>query len=94
MFKKTSSVVTLLAFLLFEGACVIHRVEDIPVKSAAAKDEIVGVVKTSGEYIQLSKDAPGRIEGDRLFLRTTPSAPSKWSTSSRSSKTRRAWSMR
>jgi hypothetical protein len=72
MFKKTSSVVTLLAFLLFEGACVIHRVEDIPVKSAAAKDEIVGVVKTSGEYIQLSKDAPGRIEGDRLFLRTTP----------------------
>jgi len=64
MFKKASSLVTILAFVFFDWACI--SVYKIPVRAVATKDEIVGVAKTSGEYLQFSKTNPARVVGDRI----------------------------
>ena len=67
MFKKTLSLVTLVAFLLFEWACL--SVNKVPVTSVTDKDDIVGVTKISGEDIQIPKENPARVVGDRIILR-------------------------
>ena len=67
MFKKTLSLVTLAAFLLFDWACL--SVQKVPVTSLTSKDQIVGVTKISGEYVQIHKENPARIVENKIVLR-------------------------
>ena len=75
MFKKTLSLVTLVAFLLFDWACL--SVNKVPVTSANIENrtiedqvvgQIVGVMKISGKYVQIPKENPARLAGDRIVL--------------------------
>jgi hypothetical protein len=67
MFKKTLSLVTLVAFLLFDWACL--SVQKVPVTSVNIEDQIVGVTKISGEYVQIPKENPARIVENQIVLR-------------------------
>ena len=67
MFKKTLSLMTLVAFLLFDWACL--SVNKVPVMSVTINDQIVGVTKISGEYVQIPKENPARIVENHIVLR-------------------------
>jgi hypothetical protein len=67
MFKKTLSLVTLVAFLLFDWACL--SIKTVPVTSVAINDQIVGVTKISGEYVNIPKENPARIVENHIVLR-------------------------
>jgi len=64
MYKKTLSLVTVVAFLLFDWACL--SIKNVPVTSVTSKDQIVGVTNRSGEYVQIPKEKSARIDGDRI----------------------------
>ncbi len=66
--KKFITFFTLAAFIIFSMYCsTMTRME---VKTAVEKKgtdvSILGVKKTSGEYIQFSKDQPGKIRGNTI----------------------------
>jgi hypothetical protein len=67
MFKKTLSLVTVAAFLLFDWACL--SIKNVPVTSVTSKDQIVGVTKISGESMQIPKENAAQIVGDRVVLK-------------------------
>jgi len=66
--KKFISLFTLLAFVIFSVSCYTTRLKEV--RTAAdwqgRKGKILWVIKTSGEYIEFSKDNPGRIIGDKI----------------------------
>ena len=68
MSRKIISLFTLLAFFIFSVSCYITRLKEV--RTAAdwkgKKGKILWVIKTSGEYIEFSKDNPGRIIGDKI----------------------------
>jgi hypothetical protein len=68
MSRKIISLFTLLAFIVFSLSCYSWKKKEI--KTAAdwqrKKGKILWVIKTSGEYIEFSKDNPGRIIGDKI----------------------------
>ncbi len=67
MTKKLAAWTTLLAFLLFDLACVIHTTKrEPPEKVYGGQTQILSVLKKSGEYIEFPKETPGRVMGDRI----------------------------
>jgi hypothetical protein len=67
MSKKVLSLVTLVAFMLFDWACL--SIKNVPVTSVTSKDQIVGVTKITGEYVQIPKENPARIVENQIVLR-------------------------
>ena len=67
MFKKTLSLVTLVAFLLFDWAC--YSIRDVPVASVTDRDDVVGVTKISGEELKFPKENVARVVGNQIVLR-------------------------
>ena len=69
MNKKLISIFTLLAFIVFSISCSITRIKEVRTASdwKGKKGEILSLFKTSGEYIEFSKDNPGRIYGDNII---------------------------
>jgi hypothetical protein len=71
MTKKLTALVTLFAFLVFSCSCVIRSTKKLPPEAVYGKQvEIMGLMKTSGEYIEFPKKFPGRVYGDRILGRT------------------------
>jgi hypothetical protein len=68
MNKKIISLFTLLAFVIFSVSCHITKTRRINTSAdwQGKKGKILWVIKTSGEYIEFSKDNPGRIIGDKI----------------------------
>lgn len=68
MCKKIVSSFTLGAFIIFNLSC--YSTKKVDVKTVAGwegkKVVILGVLKTSGEHVEFSKDQPGRISNDRI----------------------------
>ena len=68
MNKKIISIFTLLAFVIFSISC--YPISTKQIKTSAdwqgKKGKIFSLVKTSGEYIEFSRDNPGRISGDKI----------------------------
>ena len=79
MNKKIISMFTLLAFVIFSFSCSTYGVRSYSTKEIRTeadyqgkgfkKGEIFWVIKTSGEYIEFSKDRPGRIYKDKIVGR-------------------------
>jgi len=67
--KKVLSLVTAVSFVLFDWACL--SIQKVPVTSVTSKDQIVGVTKISGEYVQIPQENPARIVENQIVL--TPS---------------------
>jgi len=68
MNRKIISLFTLLAFIFFSISCYTWKIKEI--RTAAdwrgEKGKILWVIKTSGEYIEFSKDNPGRMYGGMI----------------------------
>ena len=68
MNKKIISLFTLLAFVIFSVSCYTTKTRRVNTSAdwKGKKGRILWVIKTSGEYIEFSKDNPGRIIGDKI----------------------------
>ena len=68
MNRKIISLFTLLAFVIFSLSCYTTRLKEVRTVTdwQGKKAKIFSVNKTSGEYIEFSKDSPGRIYGDKI----------------------------
>ena len=68
MNKKIISLFTLLAFVIFSVSCYTTKTrrKNTSADWQGKKGKILWVIKTSGEYIEFSKDNPGRIIGDKI----------------------------
>lgn len=68
MSRKIISLFTLLAFVIFSVSCYTTRLKEVRTEAdwQGKKGKILWVIKTSGEYIEFSKDNPGRIIGDKI----------------------------
>ena len=73
MLKKTCTFITILAFIFFDWACVVHSVSNDSVSSVIRRHsqileniQILGVVKKTGEYIQFPEEKPATIIGDLI----------------------------
>jgi hypothetical protein len=68
MNKKIISLFTLLAFIVFSLSCYTWKKKEIRTVAdwKGKKGKILWVIKTSGEYVEFSKDNPGRIYGDEI----------------------------
>ena len=66
--KKFISLFTLLAFVIFSVSCYTTKTRRVNTSAdwQGKKGKILWVIKTSGEYIEFSKDNPGRIIGDKI----------------------------
>ena len=68
MSRKIISLFTLLAFIVFSLSCYTTKTKNV--RTAAdwkrEKGKILSLVKTSGEYIEFSKNGLGRIYGDEI----------------------------
>jgi hypothetical protein len=68
MRRKIISLFTLLAFIVFSLSCYTWKTKEI--RTAAdlrgEKGKVLWVIKKSGEYIEFSKDNPGRVIGDKI----------------------------
>jgi hypothetical protein len=79
MNKKTVSIFTLVAFLLFLQSCTIYSTKQISPEVAAMKrgkkrgkqNKVLRVMKTSGEVIQFSEKNPGYVQDD-VIIGPTP----------------------
>jgi hypothetical protein len=69
MFKKTLSLLTVVALFLFNWACVIHKVNIEPVTSVSDRDDIVGVTRISGEEMKYPKENPARVVMDQIVFK-------------------------
>ena len=69
MSKKNVSLFTLIAFIVFSLSCYTIREKKVKTVSDWEGKEvtIMGVQKTSGEYIEFQKDSPGRIYKDTII---------------------------
>lgn len=74
MKKKTISLFTLMAFIIFSFSCATSTVKQMKVKTAVEEKgreiTILGVMKTSGEYILFSREWPGGISGNTIAGKT------------------------
>jgi hypothetical protein len=68
MSRKIISLFTLLAFVIFSVSCYTTKTRRVNTSAdwQGKKGKILWVIKTSGEYIEFSKDNPGRIIGDKI----------------------------
>jgi hypothetical protein len=67
MARKLVVWTTLLAFFFFDVACVIRRTRgEPPEKVYSGNPQVLAVLKKSGEYIEFSKENPGRVMGDKI----------------------------
>jgi len=68
MNKKIISLFTLLAFVIFSVSCYTTKTRRVNTSAdwKGEKGKILWVIKTSGEYVEFSKDNPGRIIGDKV----------------------------
>lgn len=68
MSKKIVTLITLFAFIVFSLSCYTTRKEKVKtVADWEGKEvKILGVMKTSGEYIEFDKKRPGRIYKDSI----------------------------
>ena len=68
MKRKIISLFTLLAFIVFSVSCYTTRIKEV--RTAAdwkgKRGKILSLVKTSGEYIEFSKNSLGRIYEDKI----------------------------
>lgn len=70
MTKKITALATLFAFLVFSCSCLIRTTKKEPPEAVYGKEvKIMGLMKTSGEYIEFSKESPGLVYGDRVLGR-------------------------
>jgi hypothetical protein len=74
MKKKTISLFTLMAFIIFSVSCATSTVKQMRVKTAVEEKgsdiTILGVMKTSGEYIGFSKKQPSWISDNTIEGKT------------------------
>jgi len=78
MGKKITSSVTLAAFLVFTWSCAIRTTQKVPPEKAFTENaDILGLLTTSGEQIEFPKNAPGRIQGDKIVGRGVDQAETK-----------------
>jgi len=65
MGKKFVALVTLVAFIVFSLSCMVYKTERVSAATVvsweAREFKILGVVKTSNEYIVFNEEGPGRI---------------------------------
>ena len=68
MSKKIISLFTLFAFIIFSLSCYTTRLKEVRTAEdlRGKKGKILSLVKTSGEYIEFSKNEPGQIYGDKI----------------------------
>ncbi|MCK4695494.1 MAG: hypothetical protein KAT74_07015 [Candidatus Cloacimonetes bacterium] len=73
MFRKIVSMITLVAFISLSTSCATakhKKPKTLPMKSLSTfqdkKPEVLSFTKTSGEYIELSEDNPGRIYNNNI----------------------------
>jgi len=67
MMKKILALATLGAFLHFTFGCAIYSTKQEKVGAVMGKSlKVLGVLKTSGEYIEFTKKRPGYIVGDKI----------------------------
>lgn len=66
--KKFTSIFTLMAFVVFSISCSVTGIKEVKKASKwhGKKWKILWITKTSGEYIEFSKDNPGLISGDKI----------------------------
>jgi len=68
MSRKIISLFTLFAFIVFSVSCYTTRIKEV--RTAAdwkgKRGKILSLVKTSGEYIEFSKNSLGRIYEDKI----------------------------
>jgi hypothetical protein len=69
MFKKTLSLLMVVAFLFFDWACIIHKVYNEPVTSVTDRDDIVGVTRISGEDLKFPKENAASVVGHQIVLK-------------------------
>jgi len=71
MAKKLTALVTLFAFLTFSCSCVIRTTKKMPPTEVYGEQvDIMGLMKTSGEYLEFPKNYPGGVFGDKILGRT------------------------
>ncbi|MBM3305834.1 MAG: hypothetical protein FJY79_07845 [Candidatus Aminicenantes bacterium] len=67
MFKKTTALLTMAAFILFSASCTITtwKTREINTTADYPADgrKVLSVVKSSGEAVEFSNSSPGRIAG-------------------------------
>ncbi len=69
MKRQVLGLITLIAFVAFDWACVVHSVKKMPLSSVREENAaILGVMKKSGEYLQFAKSYPGRIVGSAIVV--------------------------
>jgi hypothetical protein len=68
MKRKIISLFTLFAFIIFSLSCYTTRLREVRTATdlRGKKGNILSLVKTSGEYIEFSKNEPGQIYGDKI----------------------------
>lgn len=71
LYKKAISIVTLMAFVIFSISCYPLSTKEIRTEAdwqgkEFKRGKIIWVIKTSGEYIEFSKDNPGWICEDKI----------------------------
>jgi len=66
MFKKTSALLTMAAFILFSASCTMWTTREINTTTDYPADgrKILSVVNASGEGVEFSKSSPGRLVGN------------------------------
>jgi hypothetical protein len=76
MAKRPIAWLTLFAFLVFSCSCVIRTKKELAPEKVSGKNvRILGLMKTSGEYVEFSKGRGGRIEGNNIVGRTDQMIP-------------------
>ena len=73
MFKKIVSMITLITFISLSTSCATanrKKPKTLPMKKLSSfqdkKPEVLSFTKTSGEYVELSEDNPGRIYNNNI----------------------------
>jgi len=73
MFNKIVSIIILVALIFLSTSCAIlnrNKIKKVPMKNLSSyqnKDpEILSFRKTTGEYVELSEDNPGRISNNNI----------------------------
>lgn len=65
MSKKLASLITLVAFIIFSIPCTVYKTKKERITTAASwkgkEVKVLGVMKTSGEYIAFDEERPGKI---------------------------------
>jgi len=73
MSRKATALFALAAFVLFSASCTTWRTKAVytPADYPGPNKKVLSVVKTSGEVVEFSKEAPGRVWGGAVIGATT-----------------------